>query len=299
MTKHIPILKKEFIEKLSNKGGIFVDATLGGGGHSKAMLDLFLSKAYQYKLIGIDQNKDAVDEFEGFLKTKGFKKDNQLIYKNKNVVVALYYENFSKLKSILGNEKVDVILADIGISTDQLDDSSKGFSYKTQGKIDLRMDDRLKVTGSDLLNALYKKELADILYKYSDISESKKIAEEIIEYRKKKRIETMKDLNTILEKFDRKGRNLRARVLQALRIIVNNELEVLEILLEEGYKLLKPSGMFFVITFHSGEDRIVKRFFRDKAREDGDKTEIIYPSEEEKDNNPKSSSAKMRILTKS
>jgi len=304
-TKHIPVLLKETIENLNIKpSGTYIDATLGGGGHSlKILTRLEKTKNQKSKMIVIDHDREAIQRFIGELGVRGFVELSKLHFKKENIEVILKHSNFDRLGEILKEEditSVDGIIADLGISTDQLLDSSRGFSFKKGEKLDLRMDDRLKVTGADLLNALYEKELTKLFKIYGDIIEAKQISAEIIRYRKNRKIEHIDDFLKIIKKAVnlKRSRNLFARAIQALRIAVNHELTSLRKFLPQAFESLANGRTLIIISFHSGEDRIVKNFFYKFTRKGLGVTKLIYPTEDEININQKARAAKMRILNK-
>lgn len=252
MEYHLPVLYSEVIENIiENKDLIYIDCTLGGGGHSEAILE---NSTNNSKLIAIDQDQNAIDFSKERLKRFG---DKILIFKNN-------FENIDIVAYMAGYEKVDRILMDIGVSSKQLDDDSRGFSYKREAKLDMRMDRNLKISAYDVINKFTEKEIADIIYKYGEEPRSRRIAKFIVEERKNKKIETTIELANIVIKAIGKSmkKHPAKRTFQAIRIFVNKELEVLETALDKAVELLKPNGKLLVITFHSLEDRIVKEKFR-------------------------------------
>jgi len=297
--KHESVLLNESIENLNIKeDGIYVDATLGGGGHSYEIL----KKTPKGHLYAFDQDLYAIERAN--LKLKEFN--------NKTII----HSNFKNLKSELkkrGIDKIDGILLDLGMSSFQIDDESRGFTYLKDTKLDMRMDITKELTAETILNTYSKDELADIFYKYGDEENSYIIAHEVI---KNRPLKTTFDLVNICDKvnFKRKGHSSK-KVFQALRIAVNNELGVLEALLEDVISILNKKGRIVIITFHSLEDRIVKHFFKDKATNktpknmpilvDGLEAELklitkkpILPTEEELKHNSRSRSAKLRVAEK-
>lgn len=297
--KHESVLLNESIENLNIKeDGIYVDATLGGGGHSYEIL----KKTPKGHLYAFDQDLYAIERAS--LKLEEFN--------NKTII----HSNFKNLKSELkkrGIDKIDGILLDLGMSSFQIDDESRGFTYLKDTKLDMRMDITKELTAETILNTYSKDELADIFYKYGDEENSYIIAHEVI---KNRPLKTTFDLVNICDKvnFKRKGHSSK-KVFQALRIAVNNELGVLEALLEDVISILNKKGRIVIITFHSLEDRIVKHFFKEKATNktpknmpilvDGLEAELklitkkpILPTEEELKHNSRSRSAKLRVAEK-
>ncbi|MCA9383175.1 16S rRNA (cytosine(1402)-N(4))-methyltransferase RsmH [Candidatus Dojkabacteria bacterium] len=298
-TKHKTVLLQEAVDSLNIKPrGTYIDVTLGGGGHS---LEILKQMDYQGKLIAFDLDAEAIKRFEALLIENNIK--------NENLEVIIVNDNFIELESVLLKNKitkVDGILADLGLSTDQYLDSNIGISFLENSELDMRIDKTKQVKAKDLLNGLYEKELIKLFEDLADIKFAKQLAREIVQYRKDKSIETTKDLKAIVQKVVpfsyRKGvqRNPEAKVFQALRIAVNDELLNLRSLLPLAFETLDFGGRLAVISFHSGEDRIVKNFFREKK--DNNKIEYVFklltPSEEEQKANPRSSSAKLRVVEK-
>lgn len=289
-------MKKEIFEKISPKeGGIYLDATLGGGGHT---LDI-LNSCENITVISIDRDIESIERFKVHLKDIGFQIDNFKATKDQKTV-HLSHNNFSAIDTILKElnvERLNGIIADLGFSTDQLEDPQRGFSYRWSEKLDLRMDTNQTVKATDLLNGLYEKELSDLFFKLADITSSRILAKEIIKARNKKPIESMKDLLKILdEAFRFKPRNLTARVLQALRIAVNDEFHSLQLFLPHALEALAIGSAMCILTFHSGEDRIVKRFFKENSSQG--ELALLYPTKKEIYKNPKAESAKLRVFIK-
>ena len=258
---HKPVLFDEVMENIISEGdAVYVDCTLGGGGHTEGMLE---RSSTESKVIGIDQDKEAIN----------FAKERLKKYGNK---IEIFQDNFRNLDTVIylaGHNKVDRILMDIGVSSNQLDNAKRGFSYRFCAELDMRMDKSLKLSAYDVVNTFSEKEIADIIYKYGEEPKSRKIARNIVEYRKDKKIETTTELADIVIKSIGKSmkRHPAKRTFQAIRIFVNKELEVLTQTLDKAVNLLNDNGKLLVITFHSLEDRIVKEKFREyeriKARE--------------------------------
>lgn len=295
--KHVTVLLNEAIEQLHIKPqGIYVDGTLGGAGHSKHILD-HLDQGFLY---AFDQDSFAINYAKDILKN----------YTRYEIIQA----NFKDIKIELhrrGVEKIDGLLLDLGLSSFQIDDEARGFTYLKDTTLDMRMDQRQTFTAEVILNTYDVDELARIFYVYGEEKNSYKIAHRIIKARP---LKTTMDLVKICDQvnFKEKGHSSK-RVFQALRIAVNDELHVLESVLRDAVSMLNPDGRLVVITFHSLEDRIVKHFFRDESEGDpilkklpiagymGSEVEIvtrkpIYPSAEEIALNSRSKSAKLRAL---
>lgn len=296
--KHITVLRDEAIKELNiNPEGIYVDLTLGGAGHSEEIL----KKLTTGHLFAFDQ-----DEYALSVASEKLEK-----YNNKTLI----YSNFANVKeklSELGVTKVDGILADLGMSSFQIDDEDRGFTYLKDTKLDMRMNQSQTLTAKEIVNTYSLEDLANIFYRYGDELNSFKIAREII---KRRPLETTFELVAICDLINRgrKGHSAK-KVFQALRIAVNKEMEVLEKMLESGLEILNENGRFVIITFHSLEDRIVKHFFKEHSTLnlpknlpliDLPKTKLklitrkpILPSEEELLLNTRSRSAKMRVSEK-
>lgn len=305
---HISVLLNEVIDGLKiNPNGIYVDGTLGGAGHSSEIV----KRLDKGKLIGIDQDLEALDKASEVLKE----------YKEKVKLVHDNYENIDKVLIDLEIEKVDGILLDIGVSSYQLDQESRGFSYNKDAPLDMRMDSTSSLTAWDVINKYSQEELDEIISEYGEERWAKRIAEFIVLERKDKTIDTTLELVTVIKKAIPKavrmeGGHPAKKTFQAIRIEVNRELEVLKNSINKMVGLLKPGGRLAIITFHSLEDRIVKNFFRelfkdcicppelpvcrcDKKREIKIITrKPIIPTDEELRDNPRSRSAKLRIAEK-
>ena len=305
--KHIPVLLNEVISSLNiKKDGIYVDLTLGRGGHSEAILSHLSSKG---RLIGVDQDETAIKESEERLKKN---------YSN----FTLVRSNFCYIDEILnklGINKVDGILMDLGVSSPQFDDESRGFSYNYDSPLDMRMDQRNTLTAKDIVNTYSLKELNDIFQNYGEDKYSYSIAKNIVKEREKSPIETTFQLVDIIKRSKpakelKKPGHPAKQIFQALRIAVNDELRVLEETLYKATALLAKEGRLSVITFHSGEDKIVKKIFKELTVVEGNRYDlpikneekefvlvnhkVIVPSNEEVINNHRSISAKLRTIMK-
>ncbi len=288
---HIPVMLGEVLEGLApQRGSRILDCTVGGGGHAKALLERAVPGGV---LIGIDYDARALELADAALRgVEGAR-------------YRLFQGPFSRLKEFLlqaGLEAVDIILFDLGLSSIQLDDPSRGFSFRYDSFLDMRMDQSRGITAEELVNSLSEEELARIFYRYGEEKFARRIAREIVMQRRLKAIETTGDLVRIVESVvgHRRTRiHPATRVFQALRIVVNNELQELEDGLVAARDVLAPGGRIGVISFHSLEDRIVKHTFRRWVKE-GDFELItkkpIVPSPEEVSSNPRSRSAKLRII---
>ena len=305
--QHKSILLNECMEGLSIKAdGIYVDGTLGGGGHSFHIAERLSDKG---RLIGIDQDEDAIEAA-----TKRLAQ-----FKQRVTIVRDNYEHFQEILSTLSIPAVDGILLDLGVSSYQFDEADRGFSYRFDAPLDMRMDKRQDFTAKDLINSYSEAELYHIIRDYGEDKFAKNIAKHIVLERAKKPIETTFELSEVIShaipmKMRVQGGHPAKKTFQAIRIALNRELEVLEESLDGMIKALKPGGRLCIITFHSLEDRIVKRAFR--TAEDpcicpkdfpictcGRKSlgkviskKAILPSDLEREENPRSKSAKLRIF---
>lgn len=299
-TYHVPVLLTESVGGLNiGDGGCFVDVTFGGGGHSREILSRLNGKG---RLYSFDQDADAERNADGLDKS-GF---------------TFVRSNFRFLKNFMrfyGEEGIDGLLADLGVSSHHFDDSERGFSFRFDGKLDMRMNQRAGKTAADVVNTYDEKRLADIFYLYGELRQSRKIAAAIVKARQGKRIETVADFLDVVKVFFRSEREKKdmAKVFQALRIEVNHEMDALRDMLKGAADMLKPGGRLVVITYHSLEDRMVKNMMKTgnvEGREDKDffgrvntpfrlvNRQVIVPSDEEMARNPRSRSAKLRIAEK-
>lgn len=247
---HKPVLYNEVIENMIKpEYTIYLDCTLGGGGHSEGIL-----KNSSGTLIAIDQDDEAINFASERLKDYS---DRLKIFRNN-------FKNMDSVVYMAGYEKVDAILMDIGVSSKQLDDPNRGFSYKYEAKLDMRMDKNTSISAYEVVNKFSEKEIADIIFKYGQEPKARKIAKYICRARENSDIETTTDLAQIVIRAIGKSmkKHPAKRTFQALRIYVNNELDVLELALDKAVKLLNSGGRLLVITFHSLEDKIVKEKFR-------------------------------------
>ncbi|MBI5306707.1 16S rRNA (cytosine(1402)-N(4))-methyltransferase RsmH [Candidatus Wolfebacteria bacterium] len=294
---HIPVLLKESIEILNPKEGeFFIDGTIGSGGHSAAILEKIGSNG---KLLGIDWDEKAIK----ILKAEKLKSLKNIILVNGNYAdLPEILENINKANHSV-SFKADGLIVDLGFSSTQIESSRKGFSFLRNEPLDMRYDNE-DLTAAEVVNSFSEKDLADLIFKYGEERFSRQIAKKIVDERKKERILTTFQLVEIIKKavpknYERGRIHPATRVFQALRIYVNQELENLETLLKNLEKILKPQGRAAIISFHSLEDRLVKNYFRQMAKEG--KAEIltkkpITASDEEIKENPRSRSAKMRAI---
>lgn len=302
ITYHVPVLLNQSVDGLNiGKGGNYVDVTFGGGGHSREILSRLDKNGHLYSF---DQDADAernITAGEGFTFVRS---------------------NFRYLKNFMryyGVEQIDGLLADLGVSSHHFDDSERGFSFRFEGKLDMRMNQRAGMTAADIVNNYDEKVLADVFYLYGELKNARKLASLIVGARKTKKIETIGDFLDIIKPLfkGRKGEDIDkkevAKVFQALRIEVNHEMDALKEMLKSATELLRPGGRLVVITYHSLEDRIVKNLMKTgnvEGREDKDffgrvntpfhliNNKVIVPDQEEQERNPRSRSAKLRIAEK-
>lgn len=292
---HNPALLNPCMEGLDIKpDGVYVDVTFGGGGHSREILKRLGDNG---RLISFDQDADAI---------RNVIDDDRFTFVRSNFK---YLSNFLKYHGV---EKVDGILADLGVSFHHFDDSSRGFSFRFDGKLDMRMNTEAGLKASDVLENYSEEQLADVFFYYGELKNARKIASVIVKSREEKKIETISQLLDLLEPLmgkDRQKKDL-AKVFQALRIEVNKEMDVLKRLLVQAQNVLKPGGRIVVLTYHSLEDRLVKNFlkagnFEGKVEQDfyGNRlspfklvnNKVIVPDAEEIERNPRSRSAKLRV----
>jgi 16S rRNA (cytosine1402-N4)-methyltransferase len=301
---HIPVLLDESVNGLNIKpSGIYVDVTFGGGGHSKEILSRLNGKG---RLFSFDQDADAEKNIEA---SEGF---------------TFVRSNFRYLKNWMryyGIEKIDGLLADLGVSSHHFDDESRGFSFRFDAPLDMRMNKRAGKTAADVVNEYDEDRLADIFFLYGEMKNSRKIAPMLVRARQKRPIQTTLDLitavrgqqtptNTMAESREKKDM---AKLFQALRIEVNNEMDALKEMLLSATELLKPGGRLSVITYHSLEDRMVKNVMK-TGNAEGKRVQdfygkvetpyrlvnnkVIVASADEQQKNPRSRSAKLRIAEK-
>ncbi|AVR44098.1 16S rRNA (cytosine(1402)-N(4))-methyltransferase [Christiangramia fulva] len=297
MEYHNPVLLKESVDGLAVKpDGIYVDVTFGGGGHSREILSRLGEKG---KLYAFDQDKDAL---------RNTIEDDRF---------TLINENFRYLKRFLrfyGVRKVDGILGDFGVSSHQFNEAERGFSTRFDAKLDMRMDQKNKLSAYEVINNYEEEQLRDMFYEYAELKNAPKLARTIVSERKNKPIETSEQLNDLLKPLLFKGREnkILAQIYQALRIEVNQEIEVLKEFLSQTEEIVKEGGRLSLISYHSLEDRLVKRYIRSglfKGEPEKDMFgnvsvpfkkvgKLIVPSKEEIKQNNRARSAKLRIAEK-
>ena len=297
-TYHVPVLLHESIDGLAIKsGGIYVDVTFGGGGHSKEILRRLDEKAHLYSF---DQDPDA---------EKNIVNDDRFTFVRSNF---RYLKNWMRY---YGVDHIDGLLADLGVSSHHFDDETRGFSFRFDAPLDMRMNKRAGTTAAEILNTYDEEQLADIFYIYGELKNARKIASIIAKTRNEKKIETTGDLMSATEKLFQREREMKemAKMFQALRIEVNHEMDALKEMLNGAKDLLGEGGRLSVITYHSLEDRIVKNMMKagnveGKIKQDFFgrieapfrliNNKVIVPSDEELQQNPRSRSAKLRIAEK-
>ena len=297
-TYHVPVLLKESVDGLDIKpDGVYIDVTFGGGGHSKEILTRLNKEGHLYSF---DQDADA---------EKNIVKDDKFTFVRSNF---RYIKNWMRYYEV---DHIDGLLADLGVSSHHFDDESRGFSFRYDAPLDMRMNKRAGQTAADILNDYDEEQIADILYIYGELKNARKIASAIVKSRQSKRIDTTGDLLNIATSLFAKEREKKevAKLFQALRIEVNHEMDALKEMLNGAKDLLCEGGRLSVITYHSLEDRIVKNFIKagnaeGKVAQDffgridapfkAVNNKIVVPDESEQESNPRSRSAKLRIAEK-
>ena len=289
--RHTPVLCREVVEHLEPRAdSLIVDGNLGLGGHSRAILS---TGGAGCRIIGFDWDKEALAQARVNLAEYG---DH----------VQFVRSNFAEIERVLGDlgiREIDGLLLDLGLSSLQLDESGRGFSFKGDEPLDMRMDDRGSETAADLLHDLSEQELADMFYFFGEDRQARRIAEFVVQARKEQAITSTSDLVNIIaravpKKFQPKKIHVATKVFQALRIAVNHEFDNLIKVLDDGVQALKPGGKFCVISFHSLEDRLVKRAFKNNHNLVAVTTKPIIASQEECAENPRARSAKLRVARK-
>ena len=298
MTKfHNPVLLNEAIQGLKiSPNGVYVDVTFGGGGHSKSILEMLNKEG---RLLSFDQDEDT---YENKINDSRFK------------FISANFNHLSQYLKYYGVESVDGVLADLGVSSHHFDTASRGFSIRKKGRLDMRMNKNQKLDANYVVNNYEEKDLNNLLFNYGEVRNSKKISKQILSLRDKRVINTTTDLVELLKpltpfKYQKK---FLAQIFQAIRIEVNNEIEVLKSFLEQATKSLKTGGRIVCISYHSLEDRCVKRYIQFGNFEGKDEKDlygnslrvlrkigkVVVPSEKEIITNKRARSAKMRIAEK-
>jgi len=294
---HIPVLLKESVDGLDiQPDGVYVDVTFGGGGHSKEILSRLGKKGHLYSF---DQDADA---------------ENNIVADERFTFVRSNFRYLTNWMRYYGVEKINGLLGDLGVSSHHFDDETRGFSFRFDAPLDMRMNKRAGQTAADILNNYTEEQLADVFYLYGELKNARRLAKAIVDSRKERTIQTTADLGTSIEplmRSDREKKDL-ARIYQALRIEVNHEMDALRDMLKGATQLLGDGGRLSVITYHSLEDRIVKNVMK-AGNAEGHVEQDFYgrisspyrlvnkvtvPTDEEQQQNPRSRSAKLRIAEK-
>lgn len=294
-TYHVPVLLGESIDGLNIKaGGIYVDVTFGGGGHSREIVARLTGGAHLYSF---DQDADA---------------ELNIINDDRFTFVRSNFRYIKNWMRYLGVEKIDGLLADLGVSSHHFDDETRGFSFRFDAPLDMRMNKRAGATAADIVNTYDEQRLADIFYLYGELKNARRIAAALVKARGEQKIETTNQFMKAVEKLFKQEREKKemAKLFQALRIEVNHEMDALRDMLHGAIDLLAPGGRLSVITYHSLEDRMVKNIMKTGNIEGKMKQDffgrietpfrlvnnkVIVPSDEEQERNPRSRSAKLRI----
>ncbi|QXP65472.1 16S rRNA (cytosine(1402)-N(4))-methyltransferase RsmH [Polaribacter sp. AHE13PA] len=296
MNYHNPVLLQESVDALAIKeDGVYVDVTFGGGGHSREILKRLGANG---RLFGFDQDPDALDN---------------VIDDERFTLIPENFRFISRFLRFHGVRKVDGVLADLGVSSHQFDEAERGFSTRFDGDLDMRMNQKSKTSAKEIVNTYSEEKLAEILFLYGELRNSRNIAKTIVEKRQEEKIDTSFQLRQVLQKYLPKAKEHKiiAQIFQAIRIEVNEELDVLKEFLEQMPNLLKEDGRLSVISYHSLEDRLVKRFVRTglfkgelekdvfgRSNEPMQKVgKLIVPTAEEVKLNNRARSAKLRIAT--
>ena len=297
-TYHVPVLLDESIDGLAiQPGGIYADMTFGGGGHSKEILRHLGKKGHLY---GFDQDADA---------------ENNIVEDGRFTFVRSNFRYVKQWMRYYGVEQIDGVLADLGVSSHHFDDETRGFSFRFDAPLDMRMNRRAGLTAADVVNNYDEQQLADVLYFYGELKNARRTASQIVKARSQHRIETTGDLLRLLgaDPESTQWKKEMARLFQALRMEVNHEMEALKEMLAGVTQMLRPGGRLVVITYHSLEDRLVKNVMKAgnaEGRVQQDffgraetpfrlvNNKVIVPTDEEQQRNPRSRSAKLRIAEK-
>ncbi len=313
-TYHVPVLLKQSIDGLDIKpGGIYIDVTFGGGGHSREILKRINGNGHLYSF---DQDEDAEKNVNNIIAESS--NDSCIASTDSNCGLTFVRSNFRYLKNWMryyNIDHIDGLLADLGVSSHHFDDETRGFSFRFDAPLDMRMNKRAGITAADIVNNYEEEALADIFYLYGELKNSRRIAATIIKARGVKKIETTQDFIKAVEPLFKREREKKdmAKLFQALRIEVNHEMDALKEMLTSATELLEKGGRLSVITYHSLEDRIVKNIMKTGNAEGKIKQDffgrietpfklinnkVIIPDEEEQLKNPRSRSAKLRIAEK-
>ncbi len=295
---HVPALLQECMDGLNiTPKGNYVDVTFGGGGHSREIVKRLSEEGHLYSF---DQDEDAEQNIIA---------DSRFTFVRSNFS---YLANFLRYHNV---ESIDGLLADLGVSFHHFDDQERGFSFRFGGKLDMRMNKRASLSAADIINNYDQDQIADVLYLYGEMRNSRRLAAAIVKARESKKIVEIEDFLNIIRPFINKKQEKKelAQVFQALRIEVNKEMDTLKDMLRQALEALKPGGRLVVLTYHSLEDRLVKNFMKTgnfEGKSDKDffgkvqtpfrliNNKVIVASEEEVESNPRARSAKLRIAEK-
>lgn len=300
---HIPVLLQQSVDGLNiHEDGVYVDATFGGGGHSREIMRRLNGKG---RLFGFDQDIDAFNNFIS-------QSNNEADFCSGFQFVRSNFRYMANFLRFYGVDKADGILADLGVSSHHFDESGRGFSFRFEGELDMRMNQRGGITAADVINTYDEKRIADILFIYGELKNSRRMADAIVKARKNEPIRRIEQLVAVLEPFMQRQRVKKdmAKAFQAFRIEVNHEMDALREMLQQTTRILKPGGRLVVITYHSLEDKLVKNLMRTGNCEGVEEKDfygncltpfqlvnrkVIVPDTQEQERNPRSRSAKLRI----
>lgn len=300
---HIPVLLQQSVDGLNiHEDGVYVDATFGGGGHSREIMRRLNGKG---RLFGFDQDIDAFNNFIS-------QSNNEADFCSGFQFVRSNFRYMANFLRFYGVDKADGILADLGVSSHHFDESGRGFSFRFEGELDMRMNQRGGITAADVVNTYDEKRIADILFIYGELKNSRRMADAIVKARKNEPIRRIEQLVAVLEPFMQRQRVKKdmAKAFQAFRIEVNHEMDALREMLQQTIRILKPGGRLVVITYHSLEDKLVKNLMRTGNCEGVEEKDfygncltpfqlvnrkVIVPDTQEQERNPRSRSAKLRI----
>lgn len=300
---HIPVLLQQSVDGLNiHEDGVYVDATFGGGGHSREIMRRLNGKG---RLFGFDQDIDAFNNFIS-------QSNNEADFCSGFQFVRSNFRYMANFLRFYGVDKADGILADLGVSSHHFDESGRGFSFRFEGELDMRMNQRGGITAADVVNTYDEKRIADILFIYGELKNSRRMADAIVKARKNEPIRRIEQLVAVLEPFMQRQRVKKdmAKAFQAFRIEVNHEMDALREMLQQTIRILKPGGRLVVITYHSLEDKLVKNLMRTGNCEGVEEKDfygncltpfqlvnrkVIVPDAQEQERNPRSRSAKLRI----
>ena len=300
---HIPVLLQQSVDGLNiHEDGVYVDAPFGGGGHSREIMRRLNGKG---RLFGFDQDIDAFNNFIS-------QSNNEADFCSGFQFVRSNFRYMANFLRFYGVDKADGILADLGVSSHHFDESGRGFSFRFEGELDMRMNQRGGITAADVVNTYDEKRIADILFIYGELKNSRRMADAIVKARKNEPIRRIEQLVAVLEPFMQRQRVKKdmAKAFQAFRIEVNHEMDALREMLQQTTRILKPGGRLVVITYHSLEDKLVKNLMRTGNCEGVEEKDfygncltpfqlvnrkVIVPDTQEQERNPRSRSAKLRI----